>query len=78
MFNPLKGQGSETGGINAPTLWLIVCDALLCLLEKSGKGMRLGELVEGTPAMQKIHLGLRSRVDNTVVFGGARMPTTSR
>ena len=64
-------SGLDQGEINAPTLWLIVYDPLLCLLQESGKGIRLGGLVENTPAMQKIHPGLRSRLDNTVVFGGA-------
>ena len=41
--------GLDQGEINAPILWLIVYDPLLCLLEKSGKGIRLKELVKETP-----------------------------
>ena len=63
--------GLDQGEINAPTLWLVVYDPLLCLLEKSGKGIRLGELVQDTPAMRKIHPGLHSKLQDTVVFGGA-------
>ena len=63
--------GLEQGEINAPILWNVVYDPLLCLLERSGKGVRLGGLVQDTPAMRKIHPELRGKLDNTVVFGGA-------
>ena len=49
----------------------MVYDPLLCLLERSGKGVRLGELVEDTPAMGKIHPDLRAKLDGTMIFGGA-------
>jgi len=38
---------------------------------RTGKGVRLGGLVQDTPAMRKIHPELRGRLDGTVVFGGA-------
>ena len=79
--------GLDQGEINAPILWLIVYDPLLCLLEQSGKGVNLGQLVPDTPAMRKIHPELRipasspsstpsaspptRPLDSTVVFGGA-------
>src|SRR5262249_49454679 len=63
--------GLDQGEINAPTLWLIVYDPLLCLLKKSGMGIQLGGLVEDTPAMRKIRPDLRGKLDDTVIFGGA-------
>jgi ribonuclease HI/exonuclease III len=63
--------GLDQGEINAPILWLIVYDPLLCLLEKSGKGVLLGGLVKDTPAMRKIHPDLRDELDKKVIFGGA-------
>src|SRR5579871_3571900 len=63
--------GLDQGEINAPILWLVVYDPLLCLLERSGKGVKLGKLVENTRAMRKIHPELRSKLRGKVVFGGA-------
>src|SRR5262245_29679112 len=40
-YAPASGLGQ--GEINAPILWLVVYDPLLCLLEGRGKGVRLGE-----------------------------------
>ena len=64
-------SGLDQGEINAPTLWLVIYDPLLCLLERSDQGIRLGELVQDTPAMRKIHPGLCDRLRNRVIFGGA-------
>ena len=64
-------SGLDQGEINAPTLWLIVYDPLLCLLERSGKGVRLGDLVQDTEAMRKIHPDLRTKLDGKTIFGGA-------
>jgi ribonuclease HI/exonuclease III len=68
-YSPVSGL--DQGEINAPTLWLVIYDPLLCLLERSGQGIRLGELVQDTPAMRKIHPGLCDRLRNRVIFGGA-------
>jgi ribonuclease HI len=63
--------GLDQGEINAPILWLVVYDPLLCLLEKSDKGIRLSELAPDTPATRKIHPDLASRLQNSVFYGGA-------
>jgi exonuclease III/ribonuclease HI len=67
----MPATGLEQGEINAPILWNVVYDPLLCLLERCGRGVRLGGLVQDTPAMRKIHPGLRSKLDDAVAFGGA-------
>src|SRR3954454_16330560 len=40
-------------------------------MEKSGKGVRLEELVEATPALKKIHPSLCSSLAGKTIFGGA-------
>ena len=75
-FQPATGL--DQGEINAPTLWLIVYDPLLCLLEKSGKGVDWTELVELTPALEKIHPSLTQTIWPARRSSAEHTPTISR